>query len=1531
MIEYLIQIVLNTLDSHVHVCRDRPNEDLIAPFNSQLRLRGLSGLPTEASNVSADFNTILETVTPPATPIQEEYDDDDENTVIMPGVTINLLPSCNELDEKSNSDLNTLSQPQQQRTTDNTADDVICMAKKYDNEKITFTEKQTDVQSGNKVTIAEGDDDLGKSKKHSEENSKSFDLLSGSSLSHRNVGCKKVITPKSVISMNKHMPQRHQPNDQSSLNNSFISLKTKLDDEKNENKPSTASIDPYTVTQDEQSIVTFSNNSAFMPLLTDTESTVARETTPESMKIQTCEEQLRRGSTDCKSPKRVTLKFPKRGSAFVFQDEKKPKPIRADSSSHVQQAQPLDSLSDSVNQIHKSKRANFQQSKPSMPIISTSSHPLESKDELLSQNITFNKDSSSINSLTVDRSRSIAEGYNLFEGIKPDTKSETTKKHSYIPSSSYATNATATTFLNTTNTNVQSHISSPNTVSSLTAAANTMALTTERCPWCQCILDHYDENTIGLGILCLSTFVHREPGLAAPYLRDMLLITARLANAYFYSWQPELPHVISPGNVASIAHQFLRCTMYNLAPNGLFTQLFQTHITDDNFFRTIISVLVDFEDHMSIFQPISLLMESLNKQKSISLDTLPILLENLANYLEHLPNLTDDSKLNHFIASGWTDIIGPLDLFLRKLATVTPIPINLATTVRIMTYVLRSPAASNFKTLPDTFSNLLRIIVENVHFRLTSVIELCSLSNRVLKDRTKAQLSRTMVDLFYQSIKFRACIPDENLIKLLQFILMDAGGTIEPNQVVEGLTTLFNPQTYHLFPTGAAELMRPHLPDCLAFISDIHTVNKIKQSQKSAVQLNSVGYGLGSSFMMSGSNPCGTGNLDSNTLTGGGGATSGNIGSSLFGGGFNSSGVSNSATGATGVNSNVGLGTNIPSFHEDVLGAHLKSGLSQYVSLELSRSNSGSDHDVLPLLAPGLLADVKTTRSGKNLAPGLPARSKAVASAPSSNVTSMGLTGKSLNLLSESGHTANVEQSNAQIKLSKNSGSVVRRNEPHSDTANTAITQPSVNPSPSCKSSETNYTRSTIPITQTSSTKKQEATNTKLISSAIPIPSPAISYDQISSTNVTTSTTTTSVSNLTSPNLVSSTSTTPQTISSPSSANSRHPNYAHVMLASTFSHTAHSEAIILQYLPWLKSTPPSSQLGPKDFLIMVERVRTLSWLLLGATMNMALTREATGLSCRPIPLNLVPSVADLVKALLSGFPDQQKQSVTVMSSLYHVFLLCQVWTIYCETVASLSPVNSNQYKAAMATAFDFWIRIMPTILRLLSISEDFVIVSGRLLTVIEELMECQSSLASKLFTLWMPLLHGRQKQLPGNMLKRLQKCVEWEPPEPYNRLLLLLSLPDPLTNSRLPSGPTTGHSENLSFTAITGTANTFPSSHYEKPLIHSTSSSLPGWTESSLLACQANSLMGCNLIPKSLKECLTEGVNLTGGAQCIGHALAPSAPYANDGTADGVGLEAGAMGADLLTSRLVAWLKKHIFVLGRNEDQHSTATHIFVH
>lgn len=91
-----------------------------------------------------------------------------------------------------------------------------------------------------------------------------------------------------------------------------------------------------------------------------------------------------------------------------------------------------------------------------------------------------------------------------------------------------------------------SAVSSQQTVSrsgsstNVATVAATAALTTERCPWCHQVLERYDEQTLGLGMICLATFVHREPSLAAPYLRDMLLTAARLANASLYSWQSNL-------------------------------------------------------------------------------------------------------------------------------------------------------------------------------------------------------------------------------------------------------------------------------------------------------------------------------------------------------------------------------------------------------------------------------------------------------------------------------------------------------------------------------------------------------------------------------------------------------------------------------------------------------------------------------------------------------------------------------------------------------------------------------------------------------------------------------------------------------------------------------------------------------------------------------------------------------------------------------------------------------------------------------
>ena len=36
-----------------------------------------------------------------------------------------------------------------------------------------------------------------------------------------------------------------------------------------------------------------------------------------------------------------------------------------------------------------------------------------------------------------------------------------------------------------------------------------------------------------------------------------------------------------PGSTASIARQFIRCTLHQLAPNGIFKQLFYAHFTSE--------------------------------------------------------------------------------------------------------------------------------------------------------------------------------------------------------------------------------------------------------------------------------------------------------------------------------------------------------------------------------------------------------------------------------------------------------------------------------------------------------------------------------------------------------------------------------------------------------------------------------------------------------------------------------------------------------------------------------------------------------------------------------------------------------------------------------------------------------------------------------------------------------------------------------------------------------------------------------------
>jgi len=53
------------------------------------------------------------------------------------------------------------------------------------------------------------------------------------------------------------------------------------------------------------------------------------------------------------------------------------------------------------------------------------------------------------------------------------------------------------------------------------------SLVVDRCPTCHVVLESYDDETVSLCIVCLATFIHREPALAAPLLLDMLHAVSR--------------------------------------------------------------------------------------------------------------------------------------------------------------------------------------------------------------------------------------------------------------------------------------------------------------------------------------------------------------------------------------------------------------------------------------------------------------------------------------------------------------------------------------------------------------------------------------------------------------------------------------------------------------------------------------------------------------------------------------------------------------------------------------------------------------------------------------------------------------------------------------------------------------------------------------------------------------------------------------------------------------------------------------------
>ncbi|XP_033844091.1 protein unc-79 homolog [Periophthalmus magnuspinnatus] len=198
---------------------------------------------------------------------------------------------------------------------------------------------------------------------------------------------------------------------------------------------------------------------------------------------------------------------------------------------------------------------------------------------------------------------------------------------------------------------------------------------------------------------------------------------------------------------------------------------------------------------------------------------------------------------------------------------------------------------------------------------------------------------------------------------------------------------------------------------------------------------------------------------------------------------------------------------------------------------------------------------------------------------------------------------------------------------------------------------------------------------------------------------------------------------------------------------------------VLRYLPWLYHPPSTMQQGPKEFIECVSHIRQLSWLLLGALTHCALHQGST--SCMPIPLDAGSHIADHLIVILIGFPEQSKTSVLHMCSLFHAFMFAQLWTIYCEQAAaapSLQNQNQTEFSStAILTGLEFWSRVTPSILQLMAHNKVMVeMVCLHVISLMEALQECNSTIFVKLIPMWLPMIQSNLKHLSAGLRLRLQ-------------------------------------------------------------------------------------------------------------------------------------------------------------------------------
>lgn len=181
-----------------------------------------------------------------------------------------------------------------------------------------------------------------------------------------------------------------------------------------------------------------------------------------------------------------------------------------------------------------------------------------------------------------------------------------------------------------------------------------------------------------------------------------------------FPWQQYNSTSYLPGGSQSVAHQFIRCVLHQLAPNGVFVQMFLTqapgrssfsplhlrqlafpHLTETQrrkYFKSIAKALIDFQE-LNPTSPVHMLVDNLNSKKTLPLDALPTWLRNLGEYLQCVP--VDAGT------GSWPQVVQGIETLFRRIILNLQSLDEPTYLLDIMVYLLKIPSVSKVMLLSN--------------------------------------------------------------------------------------------------------------------------------------------------------------------------------------------------------------------------------------------------------------------------------------------------------------------------------------------------------------------------------------------------------------------------------------------------------------------------------------------------------------------------------------------------------------------------------------------------------------------------------------------------------------------------------------------------------------------------------------------------------------------------------------------------------------------------------------------------------------